>query len=54
MAKGQGERGGIIRDLSTMPTPETGFQGELNCSAEEAEVGDKVAVSGTEIGRAHV
>lgn len=46
MVKGQGERGGIVRDLSKMPTPETGFQGELRCEPEEAEVGGEVEISG--------
>ena len=49
MVKGQGEKGGIIRDLSKMPTPETGFQGELRCGAEEAKVGENLEVSGVDL-----
>lgn len=46
MAKGQGEVGGIIRNLRKMPTPEAGFQGELRCGSEEAQVGEEVKISG--------
>lgn len=49
MVKEQGKSGGIIRDLSKMPTPEAGFQGELNCSPEEAKVGEEVEVRGEDL-----
>ncbi len=40
---------GIIRDLNEMPTPETGFQGQLKCSTDEAEVGDTVEITGLDL-----
>ncbi|MBS3824985.1 hypothetical protein KGY58_00375 [Candidatus Bipolaricaulota bacterium] len=47
MSSTQGTQSGIIRDLNEMPTPEDGFQGELECKPEEANVGEEVEISGT-------
>ncbi len=36
----------LTRDLNKMPTPEEGFQGNLECTSEEAYVGDEIEIRG--------